>query len=163
MFIEPNTQVSVQALLHGVATQSGNDASVALAEYIAGTESTFAAYMNQVAARLGLSHTHFINATGLPDPNHYTTAHDLATLSRALIQHYPQPYKLFSEKSFTYNDITQHNRNGLLWRDETVDGLKTGHTQTAGFCLVASAQREGRRLIAVVTGANSENARLSAS
>ncbi len=163
MFIEPNTKVTVDALLHGVATQSGNDASVALAEYIAGTESTFAAYMNQVAAKLGLTHTHFVNATGLPDPNHYTTAHDLAKLTHALIRDFPKRYELFAEKSYTYNSITQRNRNGLLWRDQSVDGLKTGHTKSAGYCLVASAKREGRRLITVVTGASSENARLSAS
>lgn len=163
MFVEPNTPVTVRELLHGVITQSGNDASVALAEFVAGTESTFAAYMNQVAAKLGMSNTHFVNATGLPDPNHYTTARDLATLSRALIRDFPDEYKLFSEKVFSYNNIKQYNRNGLLWRDQSVDGLKTGHTKSAGYCLVASAKREGRRLISVVTGASSEDARLTAS
>ena len=159
MFIEVNKQVTVSELLHGVIIQSGNDASVALAEHIAGDESTFAEMMNQQAARLGLTNTHFTNSMGLPNPEHYTSARDLGILTRALIKEYPDYYKWFSLKEFTYNKITQRNRNKLLWSDETVDGVKTGHTEEAGFCLVASAVRDNMRLISVAMGTQSERAR----
>jgi serine-type D-Ala-D-Ala carboxypeptidase (penicillin-binding protein 5/6) len=159
MFIEVNKQVTVSELLHGVIIQSGNDASVALAEHIAGDESTFAEMMNQQAARLGMTNTHFTNSMGLPDPEHYTSARDLGILTRALIKEYPEYYKWFSLKEFTYNKITQRNRNKLLWSDETVDGVKTGHTEEAGFCLVASAVRDNMRLISVAMGTQSERAR----
>ncbi|MDO8843706.1 D-alanyl-D-alanine carboxypeptidase family protein [Methylicorpusculum sp.] len=159
MFIEVNKQVTVSELLHGVIIQSGNDASVALAEHIAGDESTFAEMMNQQAARLGLTNTHFTNSMGLPNPEHYTSARDLGILTRALIKEYPEYYKWFSLKEFTYNKITQRNRNKLLWSDETVDGVKTGHTEEAGFCLVASAVRDNMRLISVAMGTKSERAR----
>ncbi len=163
MFIEVGKQVSVADLLKGVIVQSGNDASIALAEHIAGDERTFAELMNQHARRLGLTNTHYTNSTGLPDPDHYTTAHDLALLTRALIAEFPRYYAWFKIKEFTYNGITQRNRNLLLWRDSSVDGVKTGHTEEAGYCLVASAQRDGRRLISVVLGTASENARAGAS
>ncbi len=163
MFIEVGKQVSVADLLKGVIVQSGNDASIALAEHIAGDERTFAELMNQHARRLGLANTHYTNSTGLPDPEHYTTAHDLALLTRALIAEFPQYYAWFKIKEFTYNGITQRNRNLLLWRDPSVDGVKTGHTEEAGYCLVTSAQRNGMRLISVVLGTASENARASAS
>ena len=159
MFVEVNKQVKVGDLLKGVIIQSGNDASVALAEHIAGNETTFAEMMNQQAALLGMTNTHFSNSMGLPAEDHYTTARDLAILTRALIREYPDYYRWFSEKEFTYNNITQRNRNKLLWRDETVDGVKTGHTEDAGFCLVASAVREDMRLISVVMGTDSERAR----
>jgi D-alanyl-D-alanine carboxypeptidase (penicillin-binding protein 5/6) len=162
MFIEVNKQVPVRDLINGVIIQSGNDSSVALAEHISGDESVFAQLMNQQAARLGLKNTHYVNATGLPDPNHYTTAHDLAVLSAALIRDHPEIYAIHSHKEFTFNGITQDNRNRLLWLDSTVDGVKTGHTEEAGYCLVASALRNGMRLIAVVTGTESDNARTSA-
>ena len=163
MFININSKVSIADLLMGVVVQSGNDASVALAEYIAGSEAVFAELMNRQAAALGLANTHYVNATGLPHPEHYTTAADIAILVRALISHHPQYYSNYSAKEFTYNDITQHNRNKLLWRDESVDGVKTGHTSSAGFCLASSAQRDSMRLIAVVLGAGQENDRFSAS
>lgn len=162
MFVEVNTQVSVEDLLKGIIIQSGNDASVALAEHVAGDESTFAALMNQHAERLGMVNTHFVNSDGLPHKDHYTTAHDLAILTRAMIREFPDYYKWHSVKEFTYNGITQHNRNKLLYRDPTVDGVKTGHTEEAGFCLVASAKREGMRLISVVMGTHSDNARANA-
>jgi D-alanyl-D-alanine carboxypeptidase (penicillin-binding protein 5/6) len=158
-FIEVNTKVSVEALLRGMIVQSGNDAAVALAEHIAGSEETFAQMMNQYAQQLGMYDTNYRNATGLPDPDHYTTARDIATLSAALIKDFPEHYKWYSEKEYTYNDITQHNRNKLLWRDNSVDGLKTGHTEEAGYCLAASAKRGDMRLISVVLGTRSENAR----
>lgn len=158
-FIEVNSKVSVEVLLRGMIIQSGNDAAVALAEHIAGSEETFAQMMNQYAQQLGMYDTNYRNATGLPDPDHYTTAKDIATLSAAVIRDFPDHYKWYAEKEFTYNDITQHNRNKLLWRDTSVDGLKTGHTQEAGYCLAASAQRSGMRLISVVLGTRSENAR----
>lgn len=159
MFIQPNKPVTVKQLLHGVITDSGNDATVALAEYIGGTASTFATYMNQMAAQLGMKDSHFVNPDGLPKPKHYSSAYDLAILTRAIIRDFPQYYKLFSQKEFTYNGIHQYNRNRLLWLDKSVDGLKTGHTENAGYCLVASAQRNGMRLISVVTGTPSDNAR----
>lgn len=159
MYIEVNHQVSVENLLKGIIIQSGNDASVALAEHIAGDESTFAQLMNQQAERLNMTHTHYINSTGWPSPDHYTTARDLATLTRALIKEFPEHYVWHSTKEFTYNNITQHNRNKLLWRDASVDGVKTGHTDEAGYCLVTSAKRNDMRLISVVMGTESENAR----
>jgi D-alanyl-D-alanine carboxypeptidase (penicillin-binding protein 5/6) len=158
-FIEVNTKVSVEALLRGMIIQSGNDAAVALAEHIAGSEETFAQMMNQYAQQLGMVDTNYRNATGLPDPDHYTTARDIATLSAAIIREFPEEYKWYSEKQYTYNGITQHNRNKLLWRDSSVDGLKTGHTEEAGYCLAASAVRNDMRLISVVLGTRSENAR----
>lgn len=158
-FIEVNTKVPVEALLRGMIVQSGNDAAVALAEHIAGSEETFAQMMNQYAQQLGMNDTNYRNATGLPDPDHYTTARDIATLSAAIIRDYPEHYKWYAEKEYSYNGITQHNRNKLLWRDSSVDGLKTGHTQEAGFCLAASAARSDMRLIGVVLGTRSDNAR----
>ncbi|MAT65777.1 MAG: serine-type D-Ala-D-Ala carboxypeptidase [Gammaproteobacteria bacterium] len=163
MFIEVGKRVSVEDLLKGVIVQSGNDATVALAEHIAGSEDTFAEYMNKYAADLGLENSHFTNSTGLPDPEHYMSAADIVKVARALIQEFPEYYQWYSQKSFTYNDITQHNRNKLLWRDASVDGIKTGHTEAAGYCLVTSAQREGMRLISVVLGTGSEEARADAS
>ncbi len=159
MFIEVGTQVKVADLLKGMIVQSGNDASVALAEHIAGSEDTFAALMNQYAQSLGMNHSHFLNATGLPAPQHLTSARDIATLSQALIRDFPEYYRWYSEKEFTFNEIRQHNRNNLLWRDPAVDGLKTGHTSAAGYCLAASAKRSGMRLITVVMGSASENSR----
>jgi D-alanyl-D-alanine carboxypeptidase (penicillin-binding protein 5/6) len=159
MFVEVNEQVTVEELLKGVIIQSGNDASVALAEHIAGTEDVFAEVMNQYAAKLGMKDTHFKNSTGLPDPEHYTTARDLSILGAAMIRDHPEIYKWHSMKNFTFNNIKQDNRNLLLWRDETVDGIKTGHTETAGFCLVSSAVRDGMRLITVVMGSNSMESR----
>ncbi|MDO9105858.1 MAG: D-alanyl-D-alanine carboxypeptidase family protein [Methylovulum sp.] len=159
MFVEVNGQVKVEDLLKGVIIQSGNDASVALAEHVAGNESTFADMMNQHAARLGMTNSHFKNSDGLPIEDHYTTARDLATLTSALIREFPDYYRWFSQKEFTFNKITQHNRNKLLSRDESVDGVKTGFTDEAGYCLVASALRENMRLISVVMGAKTVNAR----
>ena len=159
MFVEVGNQVKVQDLLLGVIIQSGNDASVALAEHIAGDETTFADMMNQHAERLGMKNSHFQDSNGLPIENHYTTARDLARLTRALIKEFPDYYRWFSQKEFTYNNIVQHNRNQLLSRDETVDGVKTGFTDAAGYCLVASALRNNMRLISVVMGASSPNAR----
>ncbi len=158
-FIEVGTKVPVEVLLRGMIVQSGNDAAVALAEHIAGSEEVFAQMMNQYAQKLGMYDTNFMNSTGLPDPEHYTTARDIAILSSALIRDFPDHYQWYSDKEYTYNGITQHNRNKLLWRDNTVDGLKTGHTEEAGYCLSASAKRDGMRLIAVVLGTSSENAR----
>ncbi len=162
MFIEVNKQVSVDDLLKGVIVQSGNDASVALAEYVSGTEEVFAQVMNQYAQQLGMENSHFENSTGLPGENHKTTAHDLAILASALIKDFPELHELHSIKEFTFNNITQPNRNQLLWRDPTVDGLKTGHTEEAGYCLVASAVRDGMRLISVVMGTDSTEARTKA-
>ncbi len=159
MFIEVDTKVSVEDLLKGLIIQSGNDASVALAEFIAGDEDAFADLMNQYAVRLGMTGTHFINASGLPHPEHYTTARDTATLAAAMIRDFPELYKIHAVKEYEYNGIVQHNRNKLLWRDESVDGLKTGHTESAGYCLVASAERDGMRLISVVMGSESERSR----
>ena len=164
MFIEPNKPVTVDELLHGMITQSGNDASIALAEGVAGSEEQFAEMMNKQAAKLGLSSTHFMNATGLPDNNHYTTANDLALLAIALIRDFPLEYRrLYSVKEYTYNKITQPNRNRLLWLDANVDGMKTGHTDTAGYCLIASSKRGNSRLVSVVLGAVTEAMRASES
>ncbi|ENA33189.1 MULTISPECIES: D-alanyl-D-alanine carboxypeptidase family protein [Pseudomonas] len=159
MFIQVGNQVSVSDLLHGIIIQSGNDASVAMSEHIAGSEDAFADMMNTTAQRLGMSNTHYMNATGLPNPDHYSSAHDIAKLSRAIIYEEPTHYAIYSQKEFFWNNIKQPNRNLLLWRDKTVDGLKTGHTDEAGYCLAASAVRDGMRLIAVVFGTNSEQAR----
>lgn len=164
MFIEPNKPVTVDELLHGMIIQSGNDASIALAEGVAGSEEQFAEMMNKQAAKLGLSSTHFMNATGLPDNNHYTTANDLALLAIALIRDFPLEYRrLYSVKEYTYNKITQPNRNRLLWLDANVDGMKTGHTDTAGYCLIASSKRGNSRLVSVVLGAVTEAMRASES
>jgi len=163
MFIREGTQVSLGDLLRGVIIQSGNDASVALAEYIGGSEDGFVELMNQHAKRLGLTNTHFKNATGLPAENHYSSPRDLALVARALIVDFPEQYAIYKEKYFTFNDIKQPNRNRLLWRDETVDGVKTGHTEEAGFCLVASALRDDMRVISVVLGTSSDEARAAES
>ncbi|WP_110687515.1 D-alanyl-D-alanine carboxypeptidase family protein [Salinicola aestuarinus] len=159
MFIKEGTQVSVEDLLHGVVIQSGNDASVALSEYVAGSETAFADLMNQQASRMGMNNSHFMNPTGLPHDDHFSSAHDLAILARHIIGDFPDHYEVYSEKFFTYNGIRQPNRNRLLWRDPDVDGLKTGHTEAAGFCLVASAKKQDTRLIAVVMGTDSDEAR----
>jgi D-alanyl-D-alanine carboxypeptidase (penicillin-binding protein 5/6) len=163
MFVEVGTQVGVADLLKGVIIQSGNDATVALAEHVAGTEESFAGLMNHHAKQLGLTGTNFVNSTGLPDKEHYTTARDIVRVASAMIKEFPEYYRWYSERQFTYNDITQYNRNKLLWRDESVDGLKTGHTDSAGYCLVTSAERDGMRLITVVLGTKSEEARADAS
>lgn len=155
MFIEVGSRVPLIDLLRGVIIQSGNDATLALAEHVAGSEPAFADLMNQYAAKLGMKQSHFADASGLPDPNHYTTARDLTILSRALISDFPAYYKIFSERDFTYNKIKQPNRNLLLGRDPSIDGIKTGHTSEAGYCLLTSAERDGRRLIAAVMGAKS--------
>jgi D-alanyl-D-alanine carboxypeptidase (penicillin-binding protein 5/6) len=159
MFLELNSEPTVDDLLKGIIIQSGNDASVALAEHIAGSETTFAELMNFYAKQLGMENTHFANATGMPDPNHYTTARDMAVLAKALIRDFPESYKRYSQKEFTYHNIKQSNRNRLLWLNDAVDGIKTGHTESAGFCLVASGQKEGMRLIAVIMGTANENLR----
>jgi D-alanyl-D-alanine carboxypeptidase (penicillin-binding protein 5/6) len=163
MFIEVGKQVSVEDLLQGLIVQSGNDASVALAEHVAGSEDAFAGLMNRYARELGMTGTHFVNSYGWPDEQHYTTARDIAILARHLIEEFPDYYHWYAQRQFTFNGITQHNRNRLLWRDPSVDGLKTGHTDSAGYCLVTSAQREGMRLITVVLGTRSEEARAVAS
>lgn len=162
-FVEVGTRVPVEVLLKGMIVQSGNDASIALAEAVGGTEETFAALMNQYAARLGMKNTHFENSTGLPGPKHVVTARDMALLARAIIDEFPEYYRWYSERSFTWNGITQQNRNGLLDRDPAVDGMKTGHTESAGYCLVSSAQRDGMRMIAVVMGTSGFKAREDAS
>lgn len=159
MFVKVNTQVALSDLLHGIIIQSGNDASVAVSEHIAGSEDAFADMMNTTAEKLGMKNSHFMNATGLPNPEHYSSAHDMALLARAIIYEDPAHYAIYSQKEFFWNNIKQPNRNLLLWRDKTVDGLKTGHTDEAGYCLVASAVRDNQRLIAVVFGTNSEQAR----
>ncbi len=163
MFIEPRKAVSVDELLRGMIVQSGNDASIALAEQVSGSEAEFVEQMNKEAQRLGLAHTHYTNATGLPHADHYSTARDVATLTAALIRDFPDYYPLYALKEYRYNNITQPNRNRLLWVDPYVDGVKTGHTETAGWCLVASAKRGERRLISVVLGAGSDAARASES
>lgn len=159
MFVKVNDEVPVKDLLQGIIVASGNDASVAMAEYIAGTEETFASMMNAQAKNLGMNNSHFLDSTGLPNPNHYSTPRDLATLAQAITKNFPEDYKLFSEKWFVYNGIRQPNRNRLLWRFQYADGLKTGHTDDAGFCLVSSAIKNGMRLISVVMGAASDEAR----
>ncbi len=159
MFIDVGKQVSVDDLLHGIIIQSGNDASVALAEHIAGSEEAFSGMMNSAADRLKLDNSHFMNATGLPAEEHYSSAHDMAKLARAIIYEDPVHYAIYAQKEFLWNNIKQPNRNLLLWRDKTVDGLKTGHTDEAGYCMVASAVRDDMRLISVVFGASSEASR----
>ena len=161
MFIDPKMQVSVEDLVRGMVIQSGNDASVALAEYIAGSEESFAELMNHYGEVLGMQSTNFRNSTGLPDPDHYTTARDIVALSAATVRDFPNYYTWYSEKEFTFNNIRQHNRNTLLWRDPAIDGLKTGHTEAAGYCLAASAKRDGMRLVSAVMGSSSESSRAS--
>jgi len=158
-FLPVNQKVALKDLLYGMIIQSGNDASIALAEHLGGTEETFVALMNNTAKRLGMTGTHYANSHGLPADEHYTTALDVARLSRALIHDFPEDYKIYAVKDFTFNGITQHNRNTLLWRDASIDGIKTGHHSQAGYCLAASAKREDTRLIAVVMGTASEKER----
>lgn len=159
MFIDLKIPVTVNELLRGMIIQSGNDASITLAEAIGGSEETFAELMNKEAARLGMKNSHFLNATGLPDPQHYSTAEDLSLLASAIIRDFPEYYTIYSTREYKYNNITQPNRNRLLWLDPTVDGMKTGHTDNAGWCLVSTAKRSDRRLISVVLGAASDTVR----
>ena len=159
MFIEPRKPVTVLELLQGMIVQSGNDACIALAEAVAGSEAAFVERMNREAKRIGMKNSHFVNASGLPHPDHYSTASDLALLAFTLIRDHPEYYKLYSEREFRYNEITQLNRNRLLWLDPNVDGMKTGHTESAGYCLIASARRGERRLVSVLIGAASERLR----
>ena len=159
MFIQVDTHVTVENLIKGLIIQSGNDASVALAEHLGGSEEGFAVRMNHMAAELGMANSHFTNSNGLPDDNHYSTLADLATLSSALIRRFPDYFKYYSQKEFTYNDITQKNRNVLLWRDPSVDGIKTGYTKNAGYCLIGTAERDDIRLLAAVAGAESKKQR----
>ena len=163
MFIEAGKRVPVRDLLSGIVIQSGNDATVAMAEYVAGSEEGFVDFMNAYASELGLSNTLFQNAVGWTDPNHFSSAKDLANLTKALINNFPDHYATYKEKEYTYSDIRQLNRNKLLWRDDSVDGVKTGHTESAGYCLISSAKRNEMRLIAVVAGSPSENERLTSS
>ncbi len=163
MFVELGKKVRLGDLLRGMIIQSGNDAAMALVEHVAGSEDAFVQRMNQTAAELGMKDTHYMNATGWPAKEHYTTARDIVKLAKAVITEFPDRYKLYSEKEFSYNNIKQQNRNKLLWRDPTVDGLKTGHTESAGYCLVASAKRENMRLISVVLGTKGENERAETS
>jgi len=163
MFIEAGKRVSVRDLLSGIIIQSGNDATVAMAEYVAGSEEGFVDFMNDYASELGLSNTLFQNAVGWTDPNHFSSVNDLAQLTKALIAHFPDHYATYKEKEFTFSGIRQLNRNKLLWRDDSVDGVKTGHTESAGYCLISSAKRNDMRLIAVVAGSPSENERLISS
>ena len=163
MFIEVGKKVSVDDLLHGIITSSGNDASVAMAEHISGNEETFAIYMNQMAESIGMTNTNYANATGLPDEDLYTTARDISLLSRALIKDFPREYKLYSEKEYVFNKIKQYSRNKLLYLDDSVDGIKTGFTKKAGYCLATSANRGSRRLISVVLGAKSPDQRTKVS
>jgi len=164
MFLQPRLPVTVDLLLRGMVVQSGNDACIALAEAVAGSEEAFVGLMNKEAARLGMKNTRFMNATGLPDAQHYSTAQDLYLLAAALIRDFPQHYaQYYSQKEFRYNNISQANRNRLLWLDPTVDGVKTGHTESAGYCLIASSLRGGRRLLSVLLGAASESSRASES
>jgi D-alanyl-D-alanine carboxypeptidase (penicillin-binding protein 5/6) len=163
MFVELGKKVQLEKLLRGLIIQSGNDAAVALAEHVAGSETAFVERMNETAKELGMNDTHYQNVTGWPAEGHYTTARDIVLLARALITEFPDRYKLYSEKEFTYNNIKQHNRNKLLWRDPSVDGMKTGHTESAGFCLVASAKRDNMRLISVLLGSTDENSRAESS
>lgn len=159
MFVEVGKQITVEELMRGVIIQSGNDATVALAEHIAGTEDAFAQIMNAQAKQLGMTGSHFTNSTGWPDDNHYMTARDIFILSGAVIRDFPEHYKMYKEKEFTFNNIPQYNRNKLLWQDASVDGLKTGHTESAGYCLAASAVRNNMRLISVIVGSASEKSR----
>ena len=159
MFVKVGDEVPVRDLVQGVVVASGNDAAVALAEHIAGTEEGFADIMNQQAKILGMNNSHFTDSTGLPNENHYSTAHDLAILTMAYIKNFPEDYSLYSEKWYTYNKIKQPNRNRLLWRYQYADGLKTGHTKEAGYCLVGSAKKDGMRIITVVLGEPNDNAR----
>jgi len=159
MFVEAGSDVSVKDLISGIIVASGNDSCVAMAEYIAGSESGFAELMNQTASRLGMTQSHFVDSTGLPSDQHYSTPHDLAILTQALIRNFPEDYSWYKQKWINYNNIKQPNRNRLLWRDPSVDGLKTGHTKAAGFCLISSAKRNGMRLISIVMGAPSDSAR----
>ena len=163
MYLEVNTSVSVHDLMKGLIVQSGNDASVALAEHIAGTEDAFVQLMNQYARELGMDNTNFVNCTGWPDEEHLTTARDIAKLSVAIIKEFPERYTWHAEKEYTYNSIKQYNRNKLLWRDDSVDGMKTGHTESAGYCLVSSAVRSDMRVISVVLGTDSKKARANVS
>lgn len=163
MFVELGKKVQLEKLLRGLIIQSGNDAAVALAEHVAGSETAFVQRMNEVAKELGMANTQYQNVTGWPAADHYTTARDIVILARALITEFPDRYKLYSEKEFTYNNIKQHNRNKLLWRDASVDGMKTGHTESAGFCLVASAKRDTMRLVSVLLGSTDENSRTESS
>jgi len=161
MFIEAGKTVSIADLLRGLIIQSGNDASVALAEHVAASEQGFVQMMNRMATTLGMTSTNFMNASGLPDSDHYTTARDLSIIARAMIQDFPEHYKLYSQRSFKYNNIDQNNRNKLLWRDDSIDGMKTGHTEAAGYCLVASAVRDDMRLTSIVLGTASDKTRLA--
>ena len=163
MFVEVGKKITVGDLMRGLIIQSGNDASVALAEHIAGTESAFAGYMNHQAEVLGMTNTRFENATGWPIKGHYSTARDIAILTQAGIQEFPETYRIYKEREYTFNSIRQYNRNRLLWRDNTVDGVKTGHTEAAGYCLVASAIRNNMRLISVILGAKSDKSRTQSS
>jgi D-alanyl-D-alanine carboxypeptidase (penicillin-binding protein 5/6) len=163
MFVEVGKQVSVENLIQGMIVQSGNDATVALAEFVGGTEPTFVQMMNNYAKQLGMTGSNFTNSAGMPDPEHYITARDAATLADAVIREYPEYYRWYSQKEFAWNGITQQNRNGLLWRDPSVDGVKTGHTESAGYCLIASSKRDGMRLVSVVLGTDSMKAREDAS
>ena len=163
MFIEVGKKVSVDDLLHGIITSSGNDASVAIAEHISGNEETFAIYMNQMADSIGMTNTNYANSTGLPDEDLYTTARDISLLSRALIKDFPREYKLYSQKEYVFNKIKQYSRNKLLYLDDSVDGIKTGFTKKAGYCLATSAKRGSRRLISVVLGAKSPDQRTKVS
>jgi serine-type D-Ala-D-Ala carboxypeptidase (penicillin-binding protein 5/6) len=162
-FVQVGTQVPADVLIKGMIVQSGNDATIALAERIGGTEAAFVELMNEYARRLGMKSTHFENSAGLPGPNHYSTARDMATLAIAIISEFPEYYRFYSLREFTWNKITQRNRNSLLTRDPSVDGMKTGHTETAGYCLVASANRDGMRLVSVVLGSPTVKAREDAS
>jgi D-alanyl-D-alanine carboxypeptidase (penicillin-binding protein 5/6) len=159
MFVQVGTQVSVEDLVQGMIVQSGNDATVALAEHVAGTEPTFVQMMNAYAKELGMTGSHFTNSAGMPDPEHYMTARDAVILSSALIREFPEYYRWYSQKEYSWNGITQQNRNGLLWREPSVDGVKTGHTETAGYCLIVSAKREDMRLVSAVLGTESMRAR----
>ncbi len=163
MFVEAGSEVTLEQLLRGLIIQSGNDASVALAEHVAASEGGFVDMMNRMAERLGMQGTHYMNASGLPHPDHYTTARDLSIIARAMIREFPDIYRMYSEREFTWNDITQKNRNSLLWRDPSVDGMKTGHTDSAGYCLVAAAVRDDMRLISIVLGTGSEKVRIDES
>lgn len=163
MFIEVGKQIAVEKLIKGMIIQSGNDATIALAEHVAGTEDGFVTLMNHHAQNLKMTNTHFTNSTGWPDDNHYTTANDLAKLTRKLIQEFPEHYALYKIKEYTFNNIRQFNRNRLLWRDDRVDGVKTGHTESAGYCLISSAKKDDMRLISIVLGTKSEQARENSS